>query len=725
MTGLFRTRQPFLQTNAWQNQALNALHYNTSQQGSVVPLVYGTVRQQINLLDFQDYKGPVGAKGKTGSLPITGTQSRSAKGGSSKSGKKSSPDYSLDVMFGLCQGPITGIGNVYTSAGIANFGSLPLNFYSGADGQAADTTFVRFGSIVGYSGTATVSATPLDLGPSPVLPNIAVEIIGLEVGINTGSFTSDANPANVITDFLTNSRYGVGFPSGNLSDLTTLTGTSFAEYCQATPLLISTSLDGHQKAIEWLDAIAKLCNTAMFFAGKLLYFVPFGDLSLNNNSATWTPNLVPEYSLTDYHFIPWRQHELGREPQPGEDDPLLVTRTNSADANNWKSIEYTDRDNFYNSTTLTVDDQGLIDAYGLRMGDSIQGRAFCSVIPAQVSVQLNIQRDAYIRNTPYKLQIGWQFARLTPMDIITLTGRHGDLYLNEQPVRILSIEEDDQGGLTIEAEEIQQGVSLPPVVPGPPPNVIAYGASPSNYSANFLVRTADLTINSPYPISSGAAKENAFIMMVETRDDILGPVAPVVSSITSIPPLTWQKRTDFSGTTLPGPVGSNMEIWWADCSSLASGTLVTPTVHFSGVAYLPQFIMQAVANVGNPASPWDTNASLPHKVSGNSVPPQISGVSTTKSNTVTFVWMTSPHFMTNVGTNGGMTVGSPPFIVSPLSTVIGSSVLEVDTWANCYVVFNSPQSSLLLKPFTPDVNSVVGPYPTVGYLMIADAIVGA
>src|SRR5882762_2180262 len=101
MAALFRTRQPFLQTNAWQNQALNALHYNTSQQGSVVPLIYGTTRQSINLIDFGNYKGPSGSKGKTGSLPITGTQSRAAKGGSGKSGKKSAPNYSVDVMFGI------------------------------------------------------------------------------------------------------------------------------------------------------------------------------------------------------------------------------------------------------------------------------------------------------------------------------------------------------------------------------------------------------------------------------------------------------------------------------------------------------------------------------------------------------------------------------------------------------------------------------------------------
>src|SRR5262245_23635506 len=118
MAGLFRTRQPFLQLNAWSNSALNGLHYNTSVQGAVIPLVYGTTRVGTNLIDFGNYRGPKGSKGKTGSLPVGGTNSRTGKGGSSKSGKKSTPDYTVDVAFAIAQGPIDNIGNVYTSAGV-------------------------------------------------------------------------------------------------------------------------------------------------------------------------------------------------------------------------------------------------------------------------------------------------------------------------------------------------------------------------------------------------------------------------------------------------------------------------------------------------------------------------------------------------------------------------------------------------------------------------------
>jgi hypothetical protein len=55
------------------------------------------------------------------------------------------------------------------------------------------------------------------------------------------------------------------------------------------------------------------------------------------------------------------------------------------------------------------------------------------------------------------------------MDLVTLTGRLGDNYLQEYPVRVISIEENDNGDLTIVAEDPQPGtpapVTTPPFIP--------------------------------------------------------------------------------------------------------------------------------------------------------------------------------------------------------------------------------------------------------------------
>jgi hypothetical protein len=629
--GLFRPRQPFLQLNAWQNQAVNALHYNTSQQGSVIPLVYGTVRVPVNLVDFADYKGPKGGKGKTGSLPVSGTQSRTAKGGSSKSGKKANPNYSVDVMFALCQGPVTGIGQVYSSAGMGSFGALPLNFYNGADGQAADSVFVGQGSYVGYSGTCMVSATPMNLGPSPVIPNLAAEIIGILAGTNAGDYTNDTNPANLVTDFLTNTRYGAGFPPECLSNLTTHTGSSFAEYCQAVPLLFSTYLDGHQKALDWLDGLCHLCNTAMFFSGKLLKFIPYGDTDLNNNGTTWTAHMTPVYNLTDNDFLPWNPWQAGQTAEPGQEDPIMLTRTNSADADNWLSIEYSDRDNFYNSTTLTVNDQGLTDTYGLRIGDSIQGRAFCSVDSAKASSQLIMQRKAYVRNVPIKFKLGWQFALLEPMDIVSLTGRFGDLYLNQQPVRILSIEEDERGELTVEAEEIQTGLSVPPLVEI---YIELDGADGYGQLGPFSFTTPGLTTTQP---------DDIIMIHVTMLQDAIVPHTfiddiPRVDSITNSAGLTINPRSGpFAFNNVPCGLGppccGAVRTYWAHAPVPLTGATFTLTFNPSGIA-VGLVGIAAFKNV-NVNVPFDPSSSLPatyNNITATGQWPFVQGVSTNIQN---------------------------------------------------------------------------------------------
>jgi hypothetical protein len=470
---LFRTQTPFLQNNAWQNQAINALHYNTSQVGSVVPLIYGTVRQQVNLIALGNYQGPGGGKkGKgVGPLPLGGTNSVQGKGGGGK--KKKNQDYSVDVAFGMCQGPVTfnasnlifanssveAFGSADTGGGKKSSGGTKLNFYIGDDGQGGDPTFDGIGSGVNYSGTCWVTGTPMDLGSSPAIPNIAFEISGILCTTGGSNWPVDANPGSAIADFLTDLRYGAGFPPANLDNLLPGLGdNTFGDYCQAANLAISVSLDGQQRAAQWLDGVTRLLNTAVVCAGELLKFIPYGDLPLNDNGASWAPNLVPVYSLTDSAFIPWHPHQDGNpDPEVGQDDPILVTRTNPADAFNQFNIEYTDRANFYNSTILSVYDQAAIDQYGLRIGDTLGGKCFCNATSAQVAAQLILQRTQYIRNSPYKFQVGWDKALLEPMDIVLLTGTAGDEYLVDQPVRVLQIEENDNGDLTVEAEHIQTG----------------------------------------------------------------------------------------------------------------------------------------------------------------------------------------------------------------------------------------------------------------------------
>src|SRR5438045_3821273 len=82
---------PFV--NAFDHPQLNSLRYNTSHAGSPLHLVFGTQRVSVNLLEFWGFSDSSGGKG--------------GKGLGSSGGKKgSNQQYSVDVAFGVCQGPV-------------------------------------------------------------------------------------------------------------------------------------------------------------------------------------------------------------------------------------------------------------------------------------------------------------------------------------------------------------------------------------------------------------------------------------------------------------------------------------------------------------------------------------------------------------------------------------------------------------------------------------------
>jgi hypothetical protein len=617
---LFRTTTPFLQNNAWLHQSQNALRYNTSQVGSVLPLCFGTVRQQVNLVALGDFMGPGGGKkGKgVGPLPIAGTNTvAGGKGGGGKGkGSKKSQDFSVDLAVALCQGPVTFNGNnlVFANSSVEAFSATAsgagkgtsanqLNFYIGDDGQ--DITH-PVGS-VNYSGTCVVTATPIDLGPSPAIPNLSFEINALLYTTGGPAFPVDANPGDVVTAFLTDPRYGAEFPAANLDDLVGVgAGTTLGEYCQTFGLLISVSLDGQQKAAQWLEGISRLLNTAPVCSGELLKFIPYGDIAYAANSAIWVPNLVPVYALTDADFIPWHPHQDGADPEIGQDDPIILTRTNPADAFNWFSIEYLDRANFYNSTVLAVYDQGAIDQYGLRIGDSLPGKCFSSATSAQVAAQLYLQRTQYIRNT-YKFQIGWDKALLEPMDIVLLSGSAGDAYLSQEAVRVLSIEENDNGDLTVEAEDVVTGHMSPN--PSAMQNTNAAGGKDNEFG---ILGVGVAGPNGGDPENATVTQTvnlggNVAILYICYLND--GTLDTPTVDLVSGGGLTWRRRAggyqlmypDFgpkllnsSGHPNPKNYVVAQETWWAPINEDFTGNPATIAVSFSNVLW----------GVGQPVNAW-------------------------------------------------------------------------------------------------------------------------
>jgi hypothetical protein len=429
---------PFV--NAFHSPNLNSLRYNTSQAGSPIFLAYGTCRISVNLIEYWGFSGSSGS-GKGG------------KGLGSSAGKKGSNQrYQVNVAFGLCQGPVSFVGashgsdgnnRIWSNGGVATgLASVGLNGYAGTDGQEPDPVFLSADPntpVLGYSGTCYVTGTPMQLGSSPVLPSIQFEVTGFETGTAGPDFPDDARPDRIVIDLLTNPRHGARFPATNLD----MSGAvaDWGAYCQAARLAMSLVLDRQQSCARWLEEVAQLTVSAVLWSGSLLKIIPYGDAALAANGASWIPDLTWQYDLGDADFLGFG----------GESDPVLLTRADPAEMTNWLGIEYMDSEDGYNQQVLPVWDQGLIDQFGVRNDPSVQAHEFTNATSATISAQLQLQRKAYIRNT-YKFKLGWRYSLLEPMDIVLLND--AALGLSGAPVRITQIDEDDNGELTVMAEEI-------------------------------------------------------------------------------------------------------------------------------------------------------------------------------------------------------------------------------------------------------------------------------
>jgi hypothetical protein len=433
---------PFV--NAFSNPTLGSLRYNTSQAGSPIFICYGTQRVSVNLLEFWNFQGQ-GSGGTSGGKGLGGSDGK----------KGANQQFSVDVAFGICQGPVGFTGSIYggggnnriwANGGIADgLGAVGLNGYAGNDGQAPDPVFASSDvnqPVIGYSGTCYVTGTPLNLGSSAALPDISFEITGFGQETAGPDFPNDARPDWVVADLLTNARYGAGFPAANLDVSGAL--ADWGNYCQAAQLAVSLLLDKQQPTARWLEELAELTVSAVLWSGTRLKVIPYGDQPLAANGASWAPDLTWQYSLGDDDFLPWSD-------SGGGTDPVQLTRNDPAQATNWLSVEYMDASNGYNPQIIAVFDQGMIDLYGLRTEPSVQAHEFTNPISATVAAQLMLQRRLYVRNT-YKFKLGWKYALLEPMDIVLISD--ATLGLHAAPVRITQIDEDDNGELTITAEEI-------------------------------------------------------------------------------------------------------------------------------------------------------------------------------------------------------------------------------------------------------------------------------
>lgn len=435
-------------------QRILSLQVQQSSQGLTLPVVYGRARVAGNLIWYGDFT----------TIETKTTTRQGGKGGGGVKQEDISYTYEAAVMMALCEGEIKGIGRIWRDKEkFESLSQLRLNLAKGGDEQPTWTHLQQpkhQAQAINYSGTAYIYSPNYELTKSAQIYSHNFEVIG-KMGYS--SSIPDANPSEIIRDMLTNQNYGCGFPAENLGDTSV-----YGVYCRAAGIFLSPVYSEQTEAQQNISELLEQTNSAAVFSQGRLKIVPYGDVKLSGNGAAYVPNLTPVYDLTDDDFI-----------VSGAEDPLRVERKTNADAYNQIQVEYLDRANDYNIAVAEVKDQANIEQYGLRPKDAVKMHGICDAKVANHVAQLLLQRALYVRNE-YEFKLGWKYCLLEPMDLVTLTDE--GLGLNKTPVRIIEIEEDEEGVLTVKAEDFPMGAATATAYPTQPS--LGYSADYNKSSGN-------------------------------------------------------------------------------------------------------------------------------------------------------------------------------------------------------------------------------------------------
>ena len=421
--------------------AVSGLQLQSSTQGLPLQIAFGASLIAPNLIWYGDFvatqqQSSAGAGGKGG---VGGG------GGGKGGGGGGSYIYQTAVAMALCEGPITGVGNIYVNKNVESMSSLGLALLDGSYSQSpwGYLTTNHPDQALNYRGIAYVAASAYQLGDSPQLPNHNFEVFGLSYASTGVAGVPDADPTQVVTYLLSDPKAGAGFPSARIGSLST-----FQAYCIANGLWISPNYNTQSPASALLADIAAATNSEWVWSSGVLTLVPYGDQSVTANGYTYTAPSAPIYSLSDDDFL----------PRSGS-DPVQLVRKRPADAINSVKIECLDRGNQYNPAIIEAKDQALIETFGLRQSSTKQMHLFCDLNAGRLSAQLQLQRQA-VRNQ-YSFALDQRFIGLDPMDIVSITDSY--LGLSSQWVRIIEITEQDDGSLEFLAEEYLNGTGHAPL----------------------------------------------------------------------------------------------------------------------------------------------------------------------------------------------------------------------------------------------------------------------
>jgi hypothetical protein len=263
----------FLRRNNNAKPDYTALQIQTSTSTMPIPIVWGRNRIAPNLIWYENFRAVSAGSGK--GIGGKGGAFGSAAGAADYT-------YTADLIMALCEGPIQGVGLIWKDLSIYVALELGLGIFSGSTPQEIWPYLQAIypWNALAYQGTAIAWGAGYNLGDSAAVGNHNFEIIGILAG--TGVNGTDADPALVIQDFLTNAQYGCGFNPASIDSGSLFTNPdSFQAYCISMGYAFSPALISQEQASSILTRWLQIFTVAAVWSGGILKFIPYADTAIS------------------------------------------------------------------------------------------------------------------------------------------------------------------------------------------------------------------------------------------------------------------------------------------------------------------------------------------------------------------------------------------------------------------------------------------------------------
>lgn len=238
--------------------------------------------------------------------------------------------------------------------------------------------------------------------------------------------------------------------------------------CRANGLWGSLLMNSQRKAQDWLQEIYEAGIGVPVWSGSKLKSIPRSEVSAFGNGAVYTAPTAsgPLVNLTVDDAV----------GEPGK-SWISITRKAVTDRPDLQRLQFPDRSNQYRAGTISQPDQGSLTLQGLRYATPKKYDMIVHVNVAKPVLAVSVRRATQLVRT-YKFTLQARYKLLEAMALVTLTDPVTGL--NQQPVRLTSVEEDEKFNLACEAEDFIYGLHDPKPLPVIPTNT-SVTAAPTQY----------------------------------------------------------------------------------------------------------------------------------------------------------------------------------------------------------------------------------------------------